>query len=96
MLILNCVYKLKVEKFTLVPYCQNINMKTWEILAGLGFDKLLTMIIVNVHGPAIVQCLKENLSTICWPCKHFLSLMPMEVSAFVSTKPKTCEQLLLH
>ena len=29
-------------------------MKTWEILAGLGFDKLLTMIIVNVHGPAIV------------------------------------------
>ena len=70
-------------------------LKTWKILAGLGFDKHL--VIVNVYAPAIAKCLQENLSTSdLQPVSNKQMSNAYGGIGFGKEKTKTFAQLLLH
>ena len=90
----------------LMPFCETENQKhavyykkTLEdsILQASDLQDLTSISIVNVHGSS--HCCMSSRK----PFYDLLpignkqtSFMPMEASAFVNTKPRTCGQLLSH
>ena len=74
---------------------QNIN--TWKPGRFDSCRDLTSISIVNVHGPShrYISSRKPFYNLLPEGNKQ-TSFMPMEASAFVNAKPRTCGQLFLH
>ena len=74
-------------------------LKTWKIrfLQASDLQDLTSFSIVHVHGPSHCYISSRKPFYDLLPVSNKqTSFMPMEASAFVNTKARTCGQLLLH